>query len=152
MVDYSILDFAFIREGETVREALQRSLQLAVQAEQWGYRRFWLAEHHNVEGIASAATALVISQVAAATKIIRVGAGGIMLPNHAPLLVAEQFGTMDALYPGRIDLGLGRSSGGNEAVEEAIGRPGSRERFPRDVQELRDMLGPAKPDQPVRAT
>jgi luciferase family oxidoreductase group 1 len=101
--------------------------------------------------VASAATALVISQVAAATKIIRVGAGGIMLPNHAPLLVAEQFGTLDALYPGRIDLGLGRSSGGSEAVEKAIGRPGSRERFPQDVQELCDMLGPVKPDQPVRA-
>jgi luciferase family oxidoreductase group 1 len=151
MVDISILDFAIVREGDTTRDALRRSVELAVSAERWGYRRFWVAEHHNNEAVASAATALVISQIAAATAKIRVGAGGIMLPNHAPLVVAEQFGTLDALYPGRIDLGLGRSSGADEAGEAAIGRPGRRERFAEDVSELLRLLGPSKPDQAVRA-
>jgi luciferase family oxidoreductase group 1 len=152
MVDISILDFAIVRDGDSVGEALRRSIDLAVAAEKWGYRRFWLAEHHNLDSVASAATALVISQVAAATKTLRVGAGGIMLPNHAPLIIAEQFGTLEALYPERIDLGLGRSSGTDEAAEMAIGRPGSRERFTEDVQELRSLLGTPTPGQAVRAT
>jgi luciferase family oxidoreductase group 1 len=151
MVDISILDFAIVREVDTIGDALQLAVELAVKAEQWGYRRFWIAEHHNNEAVASAAAALVISQIAAATKSIRVGAGGIMLPNHAPLVVAEQFGTLDALYPGRIDLGLGRSSGTDEAGEAAIGRPGRRERFAEDVQELLSLLGPPTPEQKVRA-
>lgn len=151
MVDLSILDFAIVREDDSVRDALQRSIDLAVWAEYWGYRRFWIAEHHNNEAMASAATALVINQVAAATKKIRVGAGGIMLPNHAPLVIAEQFGTLEALYPGRIDLGLGRSSGSDEASEAAIGRPGRRERFAEDVHELCGLLGPPSPEQKVRA-
>jgi luciferase family oxidoreductase group 1 len=151
MVDISILDFAIVREGDTIRDALHRSVDLAISAERWGYRRFWVAEHHNNEAVASAATALVISQIAAATARIRVGAGGIMLPNHAPLVVAEQFGTLDALYPGRIDLGLGRASGADEAGEAAIGRPGRRERFAEDVFELLGLLGPATPEHAVRA-
>jgi luciferase family oxidoreductase group 1 len=151
MVDISILDFAIVREVDTIGDALQRSVELALKAEQWGYRRFWIAEHHNMEAVASAATTLVISQIAAATKSIRVGAGGIMLPNHAPLMVAEQFGTLDALYPGRIDLGLGRASGSDEAGEAAIGRAGRRERFAEDVQELLSLLGPPTPEQKVRA-
>jgi luciferase family oxidoreductase group 1 len=151
MVDISILDFAVVREVDTIGDALRRSVELAVKAEQLGYRRFWIAEHHNIEAVASAATALVISQVAAATKSIRVGAGGIMLPNHAPLVVAEQFGTLDALYPARIDLGLGRASGSNDAGEAAIGRPGRRERFAEDVQELLSLLGPPTPEQKVCA-
>ena len=151
MVDLSILDFAIVREGDSVRDALQRCVDLAVWAEQWGYRRFWIAEHHNNEAVASAATALVINQVAAATKNIRVGAGGIMLPNHAPLVIAEQFGTLEALYPGRIDLGLGRSSGSDEAGEAAIGRPGGRERFAQDVCELCSLLEPPSPEQKVHA-
>src|SRR5213078_5094877 len=105
----SILDLAFVAEGATPGNALRNSLELAQHAEQWGYRRFWLAEHHNMIGIASAATAVAIGYVAAGTKTIRVGAGGIMLPNHAPLVIAEQFGTLESLYPGRIDLGLGRA-------------------------------------------
>jgi luciferase family oxidoreductase group 1 len=151
MVDISILDFAIVRDVDAIGDALRRSVELAVKTEQWGYRRFWIAEHHNNEAVASAATALVINQIAAATKCIRVGAGGIMLPNHAPLVVAEQFGTLDALYPGRIDLGVGRASGSDEAGEAAIGRPGRRERFAEDVQELLSLLGPPTPEQKVRA-
>src|SRR5882757_9933388 len=107
--DISVLDLAPIREGDSAADALRNSLDLARHAERWGYSRFWLAEHHNIPGIASAATAVVIGHVAGGTARIRVGAGGIMLPNHAPLVIAEQFGTLESLFPGRIDLGLGRA-------------------------------------------
>ena len=119
-MNYSLLDLAPVAEGATAAEALANSLDLARHAEAWGYHRFWLAEHHNMPGIASAATAVVIGHVAAGTRTIRVGAGGIMLPNHAPLVIAEQFGTLATLYPGRIDLGLGRAP--------EIGRASCRER------------------------
>src|ERR671935_2761292 len=111
MTPLSILDLSPIVEGSDAGQALRNSLDLAQHAERWGYRRYWVAEHHNMPGIASAATAVVIAHVAAGTKTIRVGAGGIMLPNHAPLVVAEQFGTLESLFPGRIDLGLGRAPG-----------------------------------------
>jgi len=119
----SILDLAFVPEGGTSEDALRNTRDLAQHAERWGYRRFWLAEHHNMVGIASAATAVVIGYVAANTRTIRVGAGGIMLPNHSPLVIAEQFGTLETLYPGRIDLGLGRAPGtdpGNFVLRAAI--------------------------------
>ena len=122
MVPFSLLDLAPVPEGATVRQALTNTLDLARHAEAWGYRRFWLAEHHNMPGIASAATAVMIGQVAAATKTIRVGAGGIMLPNHAPLTVAEAFGTLATLFPGRIDLGLGRAPGTDMATARALRR------------------------------
>ena len=115
MPPLSVLDLAFVVEGATAAIALRNSLDLAQHAEQWGYRRFWLAEHHNMVSIASAATAVVIGYVAAGTKTIRVGAGGIMLPNHSPLVIAEQFGTLESLYTGRIDLGLGRAPGNGSA-------------------------------------
>ena len=118
----SLLDLAPIVKGGDAAAALRNTRDLAQHAERWGYRRFWLAEHHNMPGIASAATAVVISHVAAATSTIRVGAGGIMLPNHAPLIVAEQFGTLEALYPGRIDLGLGRAPGTDMATARALRR------------------------------
>jgi luciferase family oxidoreductase group 1 len=152
MTILSVLDLALVNEGGTPREALQRSLDLAQHAETWGYRRFWLAEHHNHDVIASSATSVVIGHIAAGTNKIRVGSGGIMLPNHAPLVIAEQFGTLDALYPGRIDLGLGRAPGGNEATEQALRRIGGRDTFPEDVVELQSLLGPASPDRKVRAT
>src|SRR5688572_6737403 len=115
MIPISILDLAFVRQGATPAEALKNSLDLAQHAEGWGYRRFWLAEHHNMIGIASAATSVVIGYIAGGTRSIRVGAGGVMLPNHAPLLIAEQFGTLETLYPGRIDLGVGRAPGTDQA-------------------------------------
>ena len=115
----SVLDLASVREGGTVAESFRNTLTLAQHTEKWGYRRFWLAEHHNLVGIASAATAVLIGYVAGATKTIRVGSGGIMLPNHAPLVIAEQFGTLEALYPGRIDLGLGRAPGGDALTSQA---------------------------------
>ncbi|MBL8236544.1 MAG: LLM class flavin-dependent oxidoreductase [Bryobacterales bacterium] len=119
---YSILDLAPVREGGTITESFRNSLDLARHAEQWGYTRFWLAEHHNMAGIASAATSILISHVAAGTTTIRVGSGGIMLPNHAPLVIAEQFGTLETLYPGRIDLGIGRAPGGDGYVARALRR------------------------------
>src|SRR5262245_21839255 len=122
MTALSILDLAFVPEGGMPRDALQRSLELAQHAEAWGYRRFWLAEHHNMVGVASAATSICIGYVAAGTKSIRVGAGGIMLPNHAPLVIAEQFGTLESLYPGRIDLGLGRAPGTDMLTLRALRR------------------------------
>jgi luciferase family oxidoreductase group 1 len=148
----SILDLAPIVEGGTVSVALRNSLDLAQQAEQWGYERFWLAEHHNATGIASAATAVVIAHVAGGTRTIRVGAGGIMLPNHAPLVIAEQFGTLAALHPGRIDLGLGRAPGTDQLTMLALRRdhPGS-DTFPQDVLELQALLGDPQPGQAVRA-
>ena len=134
-------------------QALANSRALAVETERFGYHRFWLAEHHNMPGIASSATALCIQNAAAATTTIRVGAGGIMLPNHAPIVIAEQFGTLEALYPGRIDLGLGRAPGGDQRVAMALRRTlvGGEDRFPQDVLELQALLGPSEPRQIVRA-
>lgn len=148
----SILDLAFVPEGAAPGEALRNSLDLAQHAERWGYHRFWLAEHHNMVGIASAATAVVIGYVAGGTRTIRVGAGGIMLPNHAPLIVAEQFGTLETLYPGRIDLGLGRAPGTDQQTLLALRRdPLSAESFPDDVLELRAYFGPVQQGQAVQA-
>ncbi len=148
----SILDLAFVPEGATPADALRNTLDLAQHAERWGYHRFWLAEHHNMVGIASAATAVVIGYVAAGTRSIRVGAGGIMLPNHSPLVVAEQFGTLESLYPGRIDLGLGRAPGTDPLTVRALRRHfGSADTFPDDVLELRALLGPVQAGQRVQA-
>jgi len=152
MPPLSVLDLAFVVEGATAAIALKNSLDLAQHAEQWGYRRFWLAEHHNMVGIASAATAVVIAYVAAGTKAIRVGAGGIMLPNHSPLVIAEQFGTLESLYPGRIDLGLGRAPGTDQRTLIALRRDAmSAETFPDDVVELQKYFEAAHPGQPVQA-
>lgn len=151
-MQYSILDLAPVPEGSDAGQAIANSVDLARHAESWGYHRYWLAEHHNMPGIASAATAVLIGHIASATRNIRVGAGGIMLPNHAPLAVAEQFGTLATMHPGRIDLGLGRAPGGDMAVARALRRSMDRgDDFPRDVIELIDYLGPERPDAPVRA-
>lgn len=149
----SILDLAHVREGGTVSEAFHRSLDLAQHAERWGYKRFWLAEHHNIPGVASAATSVLIGYVAGGTKTIRVGSGGIMLPNHAPLVIAEQFGTLEALYPGRIDLGLGRAPGGDQAAARALRKDlhAGGEDFPALLEELRRFLGPKRAHAAVRA-
>ena len=143
MIPFSILDLSPIAEGHTVREALDTSRRLAQMAEKNGYRRFWLAEHHGMPGIASAATALVISHVAAGTETIRVGSGGIMLPNHSPLVIAEQFGTLEALYPGRVELGLGRAPGTDMRTARALRRnmEAGAESFPHDIIELQRLLG-----------
>ena len=142
MTSFSLLDLAPVPEGATVGDALRNTLDLARHAEAWGYRRFWLAEHHNMPAIASAATAVLIGQVAAATKAIRVGSGGIMLPNHAPLMVAEAFGTLATLFPGRIDLGLGRAPGTDMATARALRRHMEGvDSFPHDVVELMGYLG-----------
>ena len=152
MTDFSLLDLCPVPEGATPAEALRRSVELAQHAEALGYRRFWLAEHHNMTGIASAATAVVIGRVAGATKTIRVGAGGIMLTNHAPLVIAEQFGTLESLYPGRIDLGLGRAPGATDRTALALRRrPEAIDTFPQDVLELQALLGPLQPGQLVQA-
>jgi luciferase family oxidoreductase group 1 len=152
MVPLSVLDLAPIVEGGDAADAFRRSLDLARHAERWGYHRFWLAEHHGMPGIASAATSVVIGHVAAGTSTIRVGAGGIMLPNHAPLLVAEQFGTLASLYPGRIDLGLGRAPGSDQLTVQALRRsPLAAERFPEDVVELMHYFRPGGPGHGVRA-
>ena len=152
MPPLSVLDLAFVVEGATAAIALKNSLDLAQHAEQWGYRRCWLAEHHNMVGIASAATAVVIAYVAAGTKAIRVGAGGIMLPNHSPLVIAEQFGTLESLYPGRIDLGLGRAPGTDQRTLTALRRDAmSAQSFPDDVLELEKYFQPARPGQAVQA-
>lgn len=151
-IRYSILDLVSVGQGQSTTEALQNSIKLARLADRLGYHRYWVAEHHCIPGVASAATAVVIGQLAAATERIRVGSGGIMLPNHAPLIVAEQFGTLEALFPGRIDLGLGRAPGGDRAALRALRRaPDSAESFPRDVQELMTYLGDPQPGQPVLA-
>ena len=148
----SILDLASVVEGGTIPEALERTVATAQGAESWGYDRFWVAEHHSMPGVASAATALVIGHVAGQTSRIRVGAGGIMLPNHSPLVVAEQFGTLDALYPGRIDLGLGRAPGTDQPTARALRhRPAGPEAYPAEVQELLAYLQPASPNQAVIA-
>ena len=152
MHHYSILDLCPVPEGSTAADALGNTVALARQAETDGFHRYWLAEHHNMPGIASAATAVVIGHVAAATNTIRVGAGGIMLPNHAPLIVAEQFGTLATLHPGRIDLGLGRTPGTDMATARALRRHMAPEdSFPGDVVELLGYLGDLAPDAPVRA-
>ena len=146
MVPFSVLDLAFIAEGSSPSDALRNSLDLAQHAERWGYRRFWLAEHHNMVGIASAATSVVIAHVAGGTRSIRVGSGGIMLPNHSPLVIAEQFGTLESLFPGRIDLGLGRAPGTDGRTLRALRREfESAERFPQDVRELQAFLGDVQP-------
>jgi luciferase family oxidoreductase group 1 len=138
MVPLSVLDLSPILQGGTAGQALRNSLDLAQHAEAWGYRRYWLAEHHNMPGIASAATAVAIALVAGGTKTIRVGSGGVMLPNHAPLVIAEQFGTLEALFPGRIDLGLGRAPGTDPLTARALrrGQGNSADTFPQDVREL----------------
>jgi luciferase family oxidoreductase group 1 len=153
MIPYSILDLSPIVKGGTAGEALNNSRDLAQHAERWGYHRYWLAEHHNMTGIASAATSVVIGHVAAGTSTIRVGSGGVMLPNHAPLVIAEQFGTLAALFPGRIDLGLGRAPGSDQLTARALRRElgASDDRFPQDVVELQQYLGEPHPLQRVRA-
>jgi luciferase family oxidoreductase group 1 len=152
MIPLSVLDLAPIPEGSDAAEALRRSLDLAQHAEAWGYRRFWLAEHHSMPGIASAATSIVIAHVAGGTSRIRVGAGGIMLPNHAPLVIAEQFGTLASLFPGRIDLGLGRAPGSDQMTARALRRyPTAADSFPEDVAELMDYFRPPEPGQAVQA-
>ena len=153
MTAYSILDLAPVVQGSTPSVALANTLDLARHAEDWGYRRYWLAEHHNMPGVASAATAIVIGHVAAGTHTIRVGAGGIMLPNHAPLVVAEQFGTLATLFPGRIDLGLGRAPGTDLPAARALRRmmAGSADSFPQDVVELQRYFQPVTPGQAVQA-
>lgn len=153
MVPLSILDLSPIVEGGTAAQSFRHTLDLAQHAETWGYRRFWVAEHHNMPGIASAATAVLIGYIAGGTSAIRVGAGGIMLPNHAPLQVAEQFGTLESLYPGRIDLGLGRAPGTDPAAARALRRTlhSNPEEFPRDVLELMSFFRRPEPGQPVRA-
>ena len=152
MVPVSILDLVPVILGETPREALRKSLDLARRAEALGYTRYWVAEHHNMTGIASAATSVVIGHLAGGTSTIRVGSGGIMLPNHSPLVIAEQFGTLESLYPGRIDLGLGRAPGTDPLTLRALRRDLRRaDDFPRDVAELQRLLAPAKSGQPVRA-
>ena len=152
MIPFSVLDLAPVTEGSNTTQAFANTLDLARRAEKAGYQRYWLAEHHNMPGIASAATAVLIGYVAGGTSTIRVGAGGIMLPNHAPLQVAEQFGTLASLYPGRIDLGLGRAPGTDHATARALRRYfDSADAFPQDVAELLAFFEPAKPDQSVRA-
>jgi luciferase family oxidoreductase group 1 len=152
MIPLSVLDLAPVTEGSHPRQTFANTLALARHAERLGYRRYWLAEHHNMPGIASAATAVLIGHVAGGTSHIRVGAGGIMLPNHAPLQVAEQFGTLDALYPGRIDLGLGRAPGTDQAAARALRRYyASADEFPADVIELLRYFEPAQPGQAVQA-
>jgi luciferase family oxidoreductase group 1 len=149
----SALDLVGMRAGETASSAIARSADLAQHVEGWGYRRYWLAEHHSISGLACSATPVLIGHVAGATKTIRVGSGGVMLPNHAPLVVAEQFGTLEALYPGRIDLGLGRAPGGDFATMRALRRDHRQngEDFPELLEELRTYLGPGRPGQAVTA-
>jgi len=152
MIPFSILDLSPIVEGGSAAQSFKNSLDLARHAEGWGYNRFWVAEHHSIPGVASAATSVVIGHVAAGTSTIRVGAGGIMLPNHAPLLIAEQFGTLETLFPGRIDLALGRAPGSDQMTAQALRRtPSSGDEFPRDVVELMGYFRAAEPGQLVRA-
>ncbi|QET05687.1 MULTISPECIES: LLM class flavin-dependent oxidoreductase [Cupriavidus] len=154
MTPYSLLDLSPIVEGSDAGQAMRNSLDLAQHAERLGYRRFWLAEHHNMPGIASAATSVLIGYVANGTSTIRVGSGGIMLPNHSPLVIAEQFGTLASLYPGRIDLGLGRAPGSDQATARALRRQlshDSADTFPQDVEELQAFFDDVRPGQRVRA-
>ena len=149
----SMLDLVAVREGGTVADALAIALRTAQHAETLGFKRYWLAEHHNMPGIASSATAVLVGHIAGGTRTIRVGSGGVMLPNHAPLVVAEAFGTLAELYPGRIDLGLGRAPGTDQLTMRALRRDRveTEEDFPRDVAELQRLLGPAQPGQPLIA-
>ncbi len=153
MIPFSVLDLSPVGEGSTVGEALRNTLALAQHAERLGFHRYWLAEHHNFPGIASAATSVVIGYVAAGTSRIRVGSGGIMLPNHAPLVIAEQFGTLAELFPDRIDLGLGRAPGTDQSTMRALRRhgPESEDEFPREVRELQRYLDDPEPGQRIRA-
>ena len=153
MTAYSVLDLAPITQGSDARQALNNARDLAQHAERWDYTRFWLAEHHNMPGIASAATAVALAHVGEGTSTIRIGAGGVMLPNHAPLIIAEQFGTLAALYPGRVDLGVGRAPGTDQITAQALRRTlsGNVDSFPNDVAELMAYFGPAAPGQRVRA-
>ncbi|MDW0117648.1 LLM class flavin-dependent oxidoreductase [Sporosarcina thermotolerans] len=141
-IPLSILDLALINEGSTVGQSFKNSVDLAQHAEKWGYNRFWLAEHHNMPGVASSATSVIIGHVAGATETIRVGSGGVMLPNHAPLVIAEQFGTLEAMYPNRIDLGLGRAPGSDQATAYALRRTlnSSGNEFPQQLAELRQFF------------
>lgn len=152
-IPFSILDLSPIAEGYSVSDALQASQRMAVAAEAFGYHRFWLAEHHGMPGIASAATAVVIGHVGAATSRIRIGSGGIMLPNHSPMVIAEQFGTLAALFPGRVDLGVGRAPGTDMRTAQALRRnlDAGAENFPRDIQELQLLLGDVQPGQGLMA-
>jgi luciferase family oxidoreductase group 1 len=152
-IPFSVLDLAPVPEGSDVADSFRNTLELARRVEALGYRRFWLAEHHNMRGIASSAPAVLIGHVAGGTKTIRVGSGGVMLPNHSPLVIAEQFGTLEALYPGRIDLGLGRAPGTDQLTMRALRRnfPAAAEDFPRDVAELRAYFAPSRPGQLVQA-
>lgn len=151
MLRLSVLDLASIHVGETAAESFQRSRDLAQHVERWGYERFWIAEHHSMPGIASAATSLVLAHVAAATSTIRIGAGGIMLPNHSPLVIAEQFGTLATLHPGRIDLGLGRAPGSDPDTARALRRGTGADNFPEDVLELLHYFRDPEPGQRVVA-
>lgn len=151
MIPLSVLDLCPILEGGTAADAFRNSLDLAQHAEGWGYHRYWLAEHHNVPGVASAATAVVIAHIAGGTRTIRVGSGGVMLPNHSPLVIAEQFGTLASLFPGRIDLGLGRAPGTDGLTARALRRGSTVDTFPQDVLELQAYLGPERPMHPIRA-
>ncbi|MCA0316845.1 MAG: LLM class flavin-dependent oxidoreductase [Proteobacteria bacterium] len=152
MTAFSILDLAPVPEGSTPGDALRNTIDLARHADRLGFTRYWLAEHHNMTGIASAATSVVIGQVAAATSRIRVGAGGIMLPNHAPMVIAEQFGTLESLFPGRIDLGLGRAPGTDQRTMRALRiDPMEADNFPQDVLELQAFLAPVQPGQAIQA-
>jgi luciferase family oxidoreductase group 1 len=152
MIPFSVLDLSPITEGSTAAQSFRNTLELAQHTERWGYKRYWLAEHHGMPGIASAATAVLIGHVAAGTRTIRVGAGGIMLPNHSPLVIAEQFGTLESLYPGRIDLGLGRAPGSDAATARALRRNllSEADEFPNDVVELMDLMSD-RPRQSIRA-
>jgi luciferase family oxidoreductase group 1 len=152
MIPFSVLDLSPITEGGTAAQSFRNTLDLAQHAERWGYNRYWLAEHHGMPGIASAATAVLIGHVAGGTRTIRVGAGGIMLPNHSPLVIAEQFGTLESLYPGRIDLGLGRAPGSDAATARALRRNllSEADEFPHDVVELMDLMSD-QPQQRIRA-
>ncbi|WP_426753643.1 LLM class flavin-dependent oxidoreductase [Myxococcus sp. Y35] len=153
MIPFSVLDLSPVTQGSTAADALRNTLDLARHAEEWGYKRFWLAEHHNMTGIASAATSVVIGYVAGGTRSIRVGSGGVMLPNHAPLVIAEQFGTLETLYPGRIDLGLGRAPGTDMLTARALRRDmtAPADTFPQDVVELKSYFEPTEPGQLIQA-
>lgn len=152
MTALSLLELVRVTQDTDAGMALNNARDLAAHAEEWGYKRIWVAEHHNMEGIASAATSIVIAHIAGGTKTIRVGAGGIMLPNHAPYIIAEQFGTLERLYPGRIDLGLGRAPGTDQIAVRAMRRaPDASDQFPQDVLELQAFLAPAGPNQGIVA-
>ncbi|MGB1465343.1 MAG: LLM class flavin-dependent oxidoreductase, partial [Alcanivorax nanhaiticus] len=149
---FSLLELASVREGDSVGQTLENSVAYARHAEALGFKRFWLAEHHNMQGISSAATSVLIGHIAGKTESIRVGSGGVMLPNHPPLVIAEQYGTLEILYPGRIDLGLGRAPGTDPMTSRALRRDGiGAEQFPEDVAELQRLLGPLDTSRGVNA-